>query len=61
MKVEVYIKGGGNVSFQSVKRHKMANRRHFVAVKKSRKRSGFVLYSYLKDSAFTAVKRDAKF
>ena len=34
---------------------------HFMAVKKSRKRSGFVLYSYLKDSAFTAVKRDAKF
>ena len=34
---------------------------HFMAVKKSRKRSGFVIYSYLKDSAFTAVKRDAKF
>ena len=34
---------------------------HFMAVKKSRKRSGFVLYSYLKDSGFTAVKRDANF
>ena len=34
---------------------------HFMAVKKSRKRFGFVLYSCLKDSAFTAVKRDAEF
>ena len=31
------------------------------AVKKSRKRSGFVIYSYFKFSAFTMVKRDAKF
>ena len=31
------------------------------AVKKSRKRSGFVIYSYFKCSAFTLVKRDAKF
>ena len=31
---------------------------HFMAVKKSRRRSGFVIYSYLKDSAFTPVKRD---
>ena len=32
---------------------------HFMAVKKSRRRSGFLIYSYLKDSAFTgAVKRD---
>ena len=30
---------------------------HFMAVKKSRKRSGFVTYSYLKDSAFTTIKR----
>ena len=30
-----------------------------MAVKKSRKRSGFVIYSCLKDSAFTAVKKDA--
>ena len=34
---------------------------HFMAVKKSRKCSGFVIYSYSKDIAFTAVKRDAKF
>ena len=31
-----------------------------MAVKKSRKRSGFVIYSYFEDSAFTAVKRDAE-
>ena len=30
---------------------------HFLAVKGS----GFVIYSYLKDITFTAVKRDAKF
>ena len=29
--------------------------------KKPRKRSGFVIYSYLKGSAFKAVKRDANF
>ena len=36
---------------------------HFTAVRKSRKRYGFVIFSYIKDrlSAFTAVKRDAKF
>ena len=33
--------------------------RYSMAVKKSRKRSGFVIYSCLKDSAFTAVKKDA--
>jgi len=32
-----------------------------MAVNKSRKRSGFVIYLYFKDSAFTAIKRDAKF
>ena len=31
---------------------------YFMVVKKSRKRSGFVIFSCLKDSAFTAVKRD---
>ena len=31
---------------------------HFMAVKKSRKLSGFVRYSYFKDSTFTAVERD---
>ena len=33
----------------------------FIAVKKSRKRSGFVIYSYFKDTAFTAVKKDENF
>ena len=33
----------------------------FYCHKKSRKPSGFGINSYLKDGAFTAVKRDAKF
>ena len=33
---------------------------HFVAMKKSRKRSGFVIYSYFKYSSFTAVKMGIK-
>ena len=32
---------------------------HFIGVKKLRKISGFVIYSYLKDSA--VVKRDARY
>ena len=32
-----------------------------MALKKTRKVPGLVIYSYLKDSAFTAVKRDEKF
>ena len=35
--------------------------RHFMAVKKSRKRFGFVVSLYLKGIAFKAVERDAKF
>ena len=34
---------------------------HFMGEKKLRKTSGFVIYSYLKDSAFTAVKRNARY
>ena len=34
---------------------------HFMALKMSRKRSGFVIYSYIKDSAFTELKRDVNF
>ena len=34
---------------------------HFVAVKKTRQRSGFVINSYFKDIAFTVVKGDGKF
>ena len=33
---------------------------HSMVVNKSRKRSGFVICSYFKDSEFTAVKRNAK-
>ena len=33
----------------------------FMAVIKSRKHCGFVIYSYFKQSAFVAVKRDVKF
>ena len=33
---------------------------HFKAVKKSRTRSGFVIYSYFKDRAFAAVKKGCK-
>jgi len=29
---------------------------HFVAMKNSRKRSGFVIYLYFKDGAFSAVE-----
>ena len=47
-----YIKWLGNVSFGSVKGLKKA---------KSRKSLIFVIDFYLKDSAFTAVKSDAKF
>ena len=47
-----YIKWLGNLSFGSVKGPKKA---------KSRKSFIFVIDSYLKGSAFTAVKRDAKF
>ena len=32
-----------------------------MALKKSRKYSGFVIYSYFGDCAFTALKRDEKF
>ena len=46
--------------YEKVKRFKRGNM-HFMAVKKSRKRSGFEIDSYLKNSAFIAVKRDAKF
>ena len=51
-----YTKGWENLVFRSVKRPKseMAKRSNFWP---SRKHSGFVIYSYFKDSAFTAVKK----
>ena len=54
------IKGQGNLSFGSVKGPKGLTD-HFYGFIKSRKRFSFAMDSYLKDSAFTAVKRDAKF
>ena len=57
--VEVYESVG--LSVISVR--KMAQKgsqNYFKAVKKSRKRSGFVIYSHFKFSAFTLLKRDAK-
>ena len=51
----------GNLSFWFVKCPKGDNRRHFVAMKKTRKLPGFVTFAYLEDNAFTAVKREAKF
>ena len=57
--VEVYKRVGKSVIWVC-KRAQRANR-SFYGFIKSRKRSIFVIDSYLKDSAFTAVKRDAKF
>ena len=51
----------GNLSFRSVKRLKKGHQMRLMAVKKSRKRSAFVIYSYCKNSVFTAAERDAKF
>ena len=55
-----YIKGEGNLSFGSVKGPEgLAD--EFYGFVKSKKCSIVVIDSYVKDSAFTAVKRDAKF
>ena len=53
------MKGEGNLSFGSMKGPKGLTD-EFYGFVKSRKRSIFVIDSYLKDSAFTAVKRDTK-
>ena len=63
--VEISLIKGYERAWKSVilvgKRAQNSYQMHFMAVKNSRKHSGFVTYSYyLKDSAFTAVKRDAK-
>ena len=55
-----YIKGKGNLSFGSVKGPKGLTD-EFCRCIKSRKRFIFVIDSELKDSAFTEVKREAKF
>ena len=48
------MKGIRHLSFLSIKGLEM----RFMAVKKLRNCSGFVIYSYFQDSAVTAVKRD---
>ena len=55
-----YTKGKRNLSFGYVKGPKGLTD-EFYGFIKSRKRSIFVIESYLNDHAFTAVKRDAKF
>ena len=53
-------KGQGNLSFGSVKGPNGLTD-EFYGFIRSRKRSIFVIDSYLNTRAFTAVKRDAKF
>ena len=55
-----HTKGLGNLSFESVKGPNGLTD-EFYGFIKLRKRSIFVIDSHLNDSAFTAVKRDAKF
>ena len=56
-----YTKGLGNLSFGSVKGSRGLKDKFYGCIK-SRKRSVFVIDSYLNDNAFTAVLiRDAKF
>ena len=54
--IEVYERVGKSVIWVCER----AQTDEFYGFIKSRKRSIFVIDSYLKDSAFTAVKRDAK-
>ena len=58
--VEVYDRVGKYVTAVGKKAQK-GQQVHFKAVKKLRKSSGFVIYSYFKDSEFEVVERDAKF
>ena len=55
-----HTKESGNLPFGSVKGLKGLTD-EFCGFKKSRKPFIFVIDSYLNDSTFTAVKRDAKF
>ena len=57
--VEVYKRVGKSVILV-IKGIKRANI-HSIAVEKLRNRSGFVIYSYLKDGAFAAVTRASEF
>jgi len=60
LQVEVY-KRVGKSAIWVYKRDQRGPTDEFYGFIKSRKRSFFVIDFYLKDSAFTAVKRDAKF
>ena len=55
-----YIKGLGNLSFRLVKRPKKEQVHCMTVKKKSRNRASFEIFSYLKESVFTAVNSDAK-
>ena len=56
--VEVYERVGKTV-ISVCKKAQKGQQMHFMAPKKSIKCSGFVIYAYFKDIAFTAVKRVA--
>ena len=58
--VEVYERAGRSVISGSKKAQKVSQM-YFMALKKSRIHSGFVVYSYFKDSKFTVFERDGKF
>ena len=60
------MKGKGKPSFRTVKIHRKIDPKglteavnSLMALKKWRKRSDFVIYSHLGDSAFSAIKKDA--
>ena len=59
--VEVYEMVGKTVILVGKKNPKRAYTCITCLWKELSKRAGFVIYSYFKDSACTAVKRDAKF
>ena len=54
-----YMKGKRNLSFRSVKAGPKGLTDAFYGHEKVKKTSGFVIYSYFKDNAFTVVKRKA--
>ena len=63
-RLQIYLKGRDLTCWSMWKgrkichfRHKKGQQMYFMAVKKSRKRSSFVLYSYFNDSAFTEIRR----
>ena len=57
---EIYERVGRSV-ISICKKTQKGQQMNLTAVKESRKRYGLVIYSHLKDSAFTAAERKAKF